>query len=46
MNYKKIKMKYDMRRITATQVWEYADEGIITEEEAAKICGARPRNDE
>lgn len=42
MNYKKIKMMYDLRRITAAQVWEYADNGYITEEQAARICGARP----
>ena len=42
MNYAIIKMKYDRHKITAAQVWEYADEGIITELEAAKICGARP----
>lgn len=42
MNYKKIKMMYDLRRITAAQVWEYADNGVITEEQAARICGARP----
>ena len=42
MNYRKIKMMYDMHRITANRVWEYADDGVITEEEAAKICGARP----
>lgn len=43
MNYKKIKMKYDLHKITAEQVWEYADAGVITAEEAAKICGARPK---
>jgi len=42
MNYKKIKLKYDMHRITAAQVWEYADKDVITEEQAARICGARP----
>ena len=42
MNYKKIKLKYDMHRITAAQVWEYADDGVITEEEAARICGPQP----
>ena len=42
MNYKKIKLMYDMHRITAAKVWEYADEGVITQEQAARICGPRP----
>ncbi len=42
MSYAVIKMKYDRHKITAEQVWEYADNGVITEEQAARICGARP----
>lgn len=42
MSYAIIKMKYDRKRITAAQVWEYADEEVITEEQAARICGPRP----
>lgn len=40
--YRFIKMRYDLHKITASDVWAYADSGVITEEEAAKICGARP----
>lgn len=42
MSYAVIKMKYDRKKITAAQVWEYADEGYITAEQAARICGPRP----
>lgn len=42
MTYQMIRMKYLLKKITAERVWEYADEGVITEEQAAKICGARP----
>lgn len=41
--YKSIKMRYDLKRITAADVWSYADEGIITEDEAMRICGPRPK---
>lgn len=41
--YKIIKYKYDSGRITAAEVWDAADRGEITAEEAAKICGPRPR---
>lgn len=40
--YKYVKMMYDLHRITASKVWEYADSGDITEEEAMRICGPRP----
>lgn len=40
--YALIKLKYRMKKITAAQVWDYADEGQITEEQAATICGPRP----
>lgn len=42
MTYQMIRAKYLLKKITAARVWEYADEGVITEEQAAKICGARP----
>ena len=42
MYYDIIHMLYRMKRLTAAQVWAKADEGIITAEEAARICGARP----
>lgn len=45
MTYKIIKMRYQLHKITAADVWDYADQGVITEEEAAKICGARPKVD-
>lgn len=37
-----IRTKYRLHRITAADVWAYADEGMITEDEAVMICGARP----
>lgn len=40
--YNLIKMQYKLRKITAAQVWEYADAGTITEAQATTICGARP----
>lgn len=40
--YKVIKAKYDLKKISAARVWEYADDGAITGEEAARICGPRP----
>lgn len=42
MLYAIIKMKYDRKKITAEQVWEYVDSGDITAEQAARICGPRP----
>lgn len=40
--YNFIRLMYKMHKITAAEVWAYADSGDITEEEAAKICGPRP----
>ena len=40
--YKFIKARYDAGKITAVQVWSYADAGRITEEQAIQICGPRP----
>lgn len=35
---------YDQHRISAEKVWQYADEGKITEAQAESICGPRPGN--
>lgn len=35
-------MAYRKHRITAAQVWEKADDGVITATQAASICGPRP----
>lgn len=43
--YAIIRTKYLMHKITAARVWEYADEGIITDAQAASICGPRPRKE-
>lgn len=43
MKYQLIKTMYRIRRITAAQVWEYADAGEITEAQAVSICGPRPK---
>ena len=40
--YNLIRMKYRMKKIPAQQVWDYADEGVITEAQAILICGPRP----
>ena len=37
-----IKTQYKTHRITAEDVWTYADEGVITAQEAVLICGPRP----
>lgn len=37
-----IKLRYQMHKITASDVWDYADQGVITESQAMRICGARP----
>ena len=37
-----IKAQYKTHRITAEDVWAYADEGVITAQEAVLICGPRP----
>lgn len=41
--YNIIRMKYRAGKITAAQVWEYADSGKITAEQAVLICGPRPK---
>jgi len=46
MLYTIIKNKYRRHEITAAKVWEYADAGKITEEQAMQICGPRPKEDE
>ena len=33
---------YCMKRISAAQIWEKVDAGVLSEEEALKICGPRP----
>lgn len=37
-----IRTRYRLHRITALEVWAYADNGDITEPEAIQICGPRP----
>lgn len=46
--YMIIKTRYKLHKITALDVWQYADEGVITDNEAVTICGPRPKggNDE
>lgn len=41
--YNFLRTAYRLRRITAAEVWAAADDGKITAQEAAKICGARPK---
>lgn len=45
MKYNLIRTMYRLHRITAAQVWEYADAGEITEQQAILICGPRPKGD-
>ena len=33
---------YRIKQITAAQIWDKVDAGILSEEEALKICGPRP----
>lgn len=40
--YAIIRTRYQLRKIAAERVWQYADEGIITDTQAASICGPRP----
>lgn len=40
--YKFIKMQYQLHAITEAQVWQMADAGRITEDQAQKITG-KPR---
>lgn len=41
--YNLIRVMYLTKRVTAAEVWEKMDTGDITEEEAVKICGPRPK---
>lgn len=45
MKYQLIKTMYRLHRITAAEVWAYADAGDITEAQAVSICGPRPKGD-
>lgn len=45
MYYAIIRNKYRRHEINAAQVWAYADEGKITEQQALLICGPRPKDD-
>lgn len=36
-------MLYRMKKITAAGIWTKVDAGVISEEEAIKICGPRPQ---
>ena len=40
--YTLIRTMYKLHRLTAAQVWEKADMGDITEDQATLICGPRP----
>lgn len=40
--YNLIRTRYKLHKITAADVWAYADEGEITAEQATLICGPRP----
>lgn len=42
MKFQLIKNQYRLHKITAEQVWEYADDGVITAAQAVLICGPRP----
>lgn len=42
--YEVVRTLYRLKRLTAAQVWAKADAGDITAEEAARICGARPND--
>lgn len=42
MKYQLIKTQYRLHKITAARVWEYVDDGTITEAQAITICGPRP----
>ena len=33
---------YRMKKITAAQIWEKVDAGVISAEVALRICGPRP----
>ena len=40
--YNFLRTQYRLRKVTVAQVWEAADEGKITAEQAVTICGPRP----
>lgn len=40
--YSLIRTMYLTGRIKSKEVWDYADDGTITEDEAVRICGPRP----
>ena len=40
-----IRTRYRLHKITAQEVWAYADEGKITAEQATLICGPRPETE-
>lgn len=42
--YRILLLKYRSHKITAAEVWEYADAGKITADEAVRICGPRPKS--
>jgi hypothetical protein len=44
MNATIIKILYNRKKLTSKQVWQYVDNGTITEIEAIRICGARPED--
>lgn len=41
--YQFLRLQYRLKRITAADVWRHADDGDITEAQAAAICGPRPK---
>lgn len=43
MSYNVIRTLYRLHRITANDVWSYVDDGVITAEQAVRICGPRPQ---
>lgn len=41
--YEVIKILFAQKKLTAAEVWERANAGTITAEQAASICGAKPK---
>lgn len=39
--YNLIRARFRLHKITAAEVWAYADAGTITADEATQICGPR-----
>ena len=39
-----VKMRYQLHKINAYGVWAYVDDGVITADEATRICGPRPKS--